>query len=176
METLFWICFLFGIIYTLVVTVFGDVLSGALDASTEWLNMSQLPILQPATLVGGLTVFGGAGIIMSRFSSWSSLTIILIALLASVIGIVFIYYVYVKPMADAEMSLSYSIVELIGKQAQVSVPIPASGYGEVIIKTAGGIVNHTAASFDHVAIPGEATVVVVDLDDGVLLVSKLDLR
>lgn len=176
METLYWICFFVGVIYTLVVIIFGDALSGALDASTEWLNFGHLPVLQPTTLLGGLTVFGGAGIIMSRFSSWPLLTVFLVSLATALIGIVFIYYVYVKPMSDAEMSLSYSIVELIGKQAQVTVPIPAQGFGEVIVKTAGGIVNHTAASFDRVAIADASTVVVVDLEDGVLLVSELDLK
>jgi len=176
METLFWVCFLVGILYTLIVVIFGDALAGAIDASTEWLNISHLPILQPTTLMGGLTVFGGAGIVMSRLSAWSALTIICLALLAAVIGTILIYYVYIKPMADAEVSLSYSIVELIGKQAEVSIPIPAEGYGEVIIRTAGGIVSHIASSFDRVAIAGEATVVVVDLDDGVLLVSEIDLK
>jgi len=176
METLFWICFLVGILYTLIVVIFGDALAGAIDASTEWLNISHLPILQPTTIMGGLTVFGGAGIMMSRLSAWSTLTIISLALLAAVVGTILIYYVYIKPMAEAEVSLSYSIVELIGKQAEVSIPIPAEGYGEVIIRTAGGIVNHIASSFDRVAIAGEATVVVVDLEDGVLLVSEIDLK
>ncbi|GIP14444.1 hypothetical protein J40TS1_00860 [Paenibacillus montaniterrae] len=176
METLFWVCFLIGVLYTLIVIIFGDALSGAVDASTEWLQVSHLPILQPTTLIGGLTIFGGAGILMSRFTSLAMLAIAAIALAAAAIGVVFIYYFYVKPMSNAEMSLSYSIVELIGKQAQVTVPIPAEGYGEVIVKTAGGIVNHTAASFDQIAIGSEATVVVIDLDDGVLLVSEVDLE
>ncbi|MFC6331291.1 protease [Paenibacillus septentrionalis] len=175
METLFWVCFLIGIVYTVAVVIFGDALAGALDASLEWLQLDNLPVLQPLTLISGLTIFGGSGIVLLNFSLLSMALVITFALVIAVIGVIIVYFVYIKPMANAENSTGYSIFDLVGKEAQVVVPIPSNGYGEVIVKTAGGISNHTAASYDQVEIVGDQSVVVIEVKEGVLFVSPLSL-
>jgi len=175
MESVFWICFLIGVIYTIVVVIFGDVLAGALDASLEWLQLDNLPVIQPLTLMSGLTIFGGSGIVLLQFSALTMTIVVLASLGLAIVGVIIVYFVYVKPMANAESSIGYSIYDLVGKEAQVVVPIPAEGYGEVMVKTVGGVVSHTAASFGKVEIDGERSVVVIEVQDGVLLVSELNL-
>lgn len=175
METLFWICFLIGVVYTVVVVIFGDALAGAFDASLEWLQLDNLPMIQPMTLMSGLTIFGGAGIVLLQFSFLTMTVVVLAALGIAVVGVIIVYFLYIKPMANAESSIGYSIYDLVGKEAQVIVPIPAEGYGEVIVKTIGGIASHTAASYGQVEIAGERSVVVIEVQDGVLLVSEINL-
>lgn len=96
------------------------------------------------------------------------------SLAAAIVLMVILYFVYVKPMRKAENSTGYSIRDLIGQIGEVSVPIPADGYGEVLVTAGFGRVNQIATSFDGKAIPDGTRVIVVDAADGVLRVSPFD--
>lgn len=65
------------------------------------------------------------------------------------------------------------VVERIG---EVTIPIPESGFGEVMIKLGAGNTLHIASSFDRCLLAAGTRVVVVDVFDGVLRVAKLDER
>ncbi|MCR8656085.1 NfeD family protein [Paenibacillus endoradicis] len=175
METLYWGCLIFGILYTIVVVIFGDVLEGALDASLEWLQLDNLPLIQPITLVGGLAIFGGAGILLMHYTDFATAMVILISICIGIIGIILIYFVYVKPMENAEMSTSYSMLELVGKEAVVTTPVPVEGFGEVIVKTIAGITSHIAASYDKQPIAAGNHVVVVEVHESILYVAEIHL-
>lgn len=174
METLYWVCFIFGILYTVVVVIFGDVLEGVMDATLEWLQLDNLPFLQPISLIGGITIFGGAGILLDRYSELHTGYIFLVALAIGICGVILLYFVYVKPMENAESSISYSVAQLVGKEASVITAIPADGFGEVIVKIGAGITNHIAASYDKKPIAAECSTVVVEVKQGVLYVSEID--
>lgn len=175
MESLFWICFLIGVIYTIVVVIFGDLLSGFFEASLEWLHFEQIPVLQPMTLMGGLTIFGGSGLVLSKYFSFDLVLTLIIALLITIVGVVLLYFFYLKPMASAEQSTGFSLQQFVGKEAEISVPIPEQGFGEVLVRTVNGISNHIAASYDKAEISLEAKVVVVEVKEGVLYVSEIQL-
>ncbi|GGG27066.1 NfeD family protein [Paenibacillus abyssi] len=176
METLFWACLTGGILYAIVSVIFGDILSEALDGMLDFLSMDGIPWLQPMTLVGGITVFGGAGIMLDRYTSLAAAGVIGFAVLSAIIIGTGVYFLYVKPMQQSENSTSYSLGEMSGRIAEVLVPIPSSGYGEVIVKVgAAGITNQIAASHDGEPIPSGSKVVVVEVRDATLYVSKLDL-
>lgn len=175
MATLFWICFLIGVLYTIVVVIFGDVIASAVDASLEWLQLDNLPIIQPLTLIGGLSIFGGAGILLQNYTALTAISIIMLSLSIGIVGMILLYFLYLKPMENAENSIGYSIKELVGKEAIVVTPIPIEGFGEVMIKTVGGMINHIAASYDNQYIAAENHVVVVEVVDGVLHVAEFRL-
>lgn len=175
METLYWGCLIFGILYTIVVVIFGDILAGAVDAALEWMQFDNLPFIQPITLVGGLAIFGGAGILLAHYTDLATVLVLLISIGIGIIGIVSLYFVYVKPMEQAEMSTSYSINELVGKEALVTTPVPVEGFGEVIVKTIAGITSHIAASYNKQSIAGNSQVVVVEVHDGILYVAEIHL-
>ncbi|MNH46118.1 hypothetical protein D3C79_1087720 [compost metagenome] len=61
-----------------------------------------------------------------------------------------------------------------GTLAEVLVPIPASGCGEVMVKVGAGFTNQIASSFEGVAIASGARVVVVEVKDSTLYVSEVD--
>lgn len=175
METVFWICFLIGVLYTLVVVIVGDVLAGAIDAAFEWLQFEQTPYIQPLTLMGGLTIFGGAGIMLEKYTAFSMVLVITLAVTAAVIGIILLYFFYIKPMDNAEASTALSMNDYVGREGEAMTTIPSSGYGEVMVKTINGMSNHTATSYTKQDIPIGSTVVVVEVSDGVLQVAAIEL-
>ncbi|MBB6733756.1 NfeD family protein [Cohnella zeiphila] len=174
MEALFWCCLTFGALMAIVTLVFGDHLGGASDGLFGWLSIDVHHLFQPVVLSGGVTVFGGAGLLLRRYSGWPASGVYAVSLaFAAAVG-VGMYFLYVKPMESSENSTGYSIVELAGKRAEVLTPIPSKGYGEVLVRVGAGNTSHIAASFDGEEVPSGTPVVVVEVKDGTLYVSRMD--
>jgi membrane protein implicated in regulation of membrane protease activity len=113
--------------------------------------------------------------LLGRYSELGGAAVIAVAALIAVIAGICVYFFYVKPMENSESSTGYSMKELSGVIAEVLVPIPAVGYGEVIVKAGAGVSNQIAASFEGTMIPSGARVVVIEVKDNTLYVSKLEL-
>ncbi|MVP00879.1 protease [Paenibacillus lutrae] len=173
METWYWGLFIAGVLFALVTLIFGEIL-GHLFGFLDSAGGHHMPVLQPAVLVGGITTFGGAGILLTRYTEFSPLQTGTASLLIAAALSMLTYLVYVKPMANSENSVGFSIQDLVGKIGEVNVPVPATGHGEVILRIGGGVTNQIAASFDGKTIASHLRVVVVDVKDGILLVSPLD--
>jgi membrane-bound ClpP family serine protease len=164
MLELYWGCFAVGVLLALATIFLGDLLPA-----------DQLPFAHPVSLVGGMTVFGGAGVLLTRYSSLHTAAAALLSLLAAVAVSLAVHFLYVKRMRQMEVSNAFSIRELAGRIGEVSTPIPTRGYGEVVLKAGGaGLTNQIAASFDGEEIPAGAKVVVVEVKDDTLYVSRLD--
>jgi membrane-bound ClpP family serine protease len=174
-ETLFLACLAGGILYALVTVVFGDWLGQALDGALDFLSLDGHSFFSPTSLVGGITVFGGAGLLMMRYSALGAMVILVLAVLIAIAAGAGIFFLYVKPMENSENSIAFSAAGLTGMIAEVLVPIPASGYGEVLVKVGAGFTNQIAASFDGVDIAGGAKVVVVEMKEHTLYVSEIHL-
>lgn len=174
MEAVFWCCLVFGALIAIVTLVFGDLLGGATDGATGWLSIDAHHLFQPVVLSGAITVFGGSGLLLHRYSPWPGAGVYAGAIaIAAVVG-AGMYFVYVRPMRDSENSTGYSMEELAGKRAEVLTSIPASGFGEVLVRVGAGNVNHIAASFDKEEVPSGTPVVVVEVKEGTLYVSRMD--
>ncbi len=156
-----------GALYTLISTLFGDLLGGIFD-------FLAVDFLKPIVSASALTTFGGSGILLIRYTSMSTIVIVTLSVLIALILSVVIYFGYVKPMENSENSIGFSTSELPGKLGEVTVPIPAGGYGEVMIKLVSGNTLHIASSWDRKEISAGRLVVVVNVeDDGVVQVSEL---
>ncbi|REK76352.1 tetraspanin family protein [Paenibacillus paeoniae] len=175
MEAVYAACLIVGILYALVSVVFGDWLSQAMDGVLDFLSLDGPSIFQPMTLVGGITIFGGAGLLLERYSGLGVWMIALFAVLIAIVGAIAVFFLYVKPMENSENSIAFTIASLAGSQGEVIVPIPESGYGEVLVRVGAGNTNQIAASYDRKPIPDGAKVVVVDVREGILYVSELNL-
>ncbi|MFD0713687.1 protease [Paenibacillus sp. GCM10027626] len=175
MEALFIACLAGGILFAVVSVIFGDWLSVALDGALDFLSLENHQWLQPTALVGAITVFGGAGLLLYRYSSFAAWTIIVLSVLIGIVAGAGVYFLYIRPMEQSENSTAYSMKDLSGALAEVLVPIPATGYGEVLVKVGAGHTNQIAASYEAVAIADGARVVVVEIKDGVLLVSPVEI-
>lgn len=173
MLQLFWICFIVGVALAGIVVIFGEVLDGLLEGMFEILSFEGMTFFHPVTLVGGLTAFGGSGILlMNRGDQLGAATIVFLAFLIAVTLSLISYFIYVKPMRKAEQSISFSNQELVGMIGEVTVSVPANGYGEVMIRVGVGHVTEIACSFDQTPIPVGAKAIVVEYKDGAAYLSE----
>ncbi|EGG3263145.1 hypothetical protein HLH60_004641 [Salmonella enterica] len=92
--------------------------------------------------------WGGAGILLLKHTALTTFAVLVLALACALILSVAVFYGYVRPMRHAETSTAFSMKELTGREAVVSVTIPAKGYGEVMIRVGAGSTSLVAASFD----------------------------
>lgn len=165
MVEIYWGCLIGGIIFTIVSVIFGDLFGGIFDG---------FEYIQPMTLVGSITIFGGMGILLMEYTSLEKFLIIILAILISLFLSVLMYFFYIKPMNQAENSTGYSIMDHVGNIGEVITPIPPDGYGEILIKVGAGNTNEIAGSYEGVEIESGVRVVVVEVKDGTLYVSRFD--
>ncbi|WP_019639869.1 hypothetical protein [Paenibacillus fonticola] len=170
MEVMFWSCLAGGVIFTLISVILGDIIGSWLDGIFDAIS---LDFLKPIILASAVTTFGGAGILLLRYTGLGPVPVVVLSILIALFMSIAIYFVYVKPMENSENSTGYSTAELPGKLGEVTVPIPAEGFGEVMVNFVAGNTLHIASSWDHQEIPAGTLVVVVDSSDGVVQVSRL---
>jgi membrane protein implicated in regulation of membrane protease activity len=170
MLQLYWMCFISGVLFALITFILGDILGDIFGGFFDSLSMDHLDVLQPMVLVGGITIFGGSGIMLSQYTHLESLPAAIVSLMISIIVSILVYFAYVKPMKNSENSSGFSVKDLVGKIAEVVVPIPVGGYGEVVVKIGAGNTNQIAANLDQVEIPAGTRVVVGIEIEGILYV------
>ena len=174
MTTIYWFCLGGGFVFSLLLVLLDGVLDGAMDALDGALDAVDLGgIFDPLSGVAGLTVFGGAGVLLSGLGL--STPVELTAAIA--IGLVFaigLHFLYVKPMKQSENSTAFSRAEYVGKTGEMTTGVSATGFGEVVVRMGASTTFQTAASFTGEPIADGTAVVVVEVDgDGVLRVAPL---
>lgn len=174
MLEVYWGCFIAGALFAVITIVFGDFLGSVLDGLFDFLTLDHIDFFHPMVIMGGITAFGGAGVALTKATSLGALPVAVIALMMAVLLSFTVYFAYVKPMKGAESSTGFSIRDMIGKIGEVTVPIPAKGYGEVLIKIGAGNTNQIAASSDGEDIPAGTRVVVAEVREGVLYVFRYE--
>lgn len=173
MQTLYLGCLALGVIFAVVSVLVGDLIGNALHGIFDLVSFD---FLNPAVLAGAVTVFGGAGILLTRYSGLEDGSVLALSLLIAAFMAVVLYLAVIKPMDKSEMSTGFSMNDLPGKIGEITVPVPASGYGEIMVKFGAGNSLHTAASFEHQPLPAGIKVVVVEVREGVALVSEFEER
>jgi membrane protein implicated in regulation of membrane protease activity len=159
MEELYWGCLAGGVMFAVVSVLFGDVLSSALDGALDFLS---LDVMQPMVLAGGITTFGGTGVLLADYSSFGWIAVLLLSLLVSTGASTVILYGYVKPIRNSENSVAYSVSQLVGCTGIVTGAVPAQGYGEVMLKIGAGHTVHTAVSSEHIPIASGTSIIVLE--------------
>lgn len=170
METLFWSCFIGGALFAFLSAIVGDFIGDWLEGIFD---AFALDFLKPIITASAITTFGGAGVLLIRYTALSHSSVVILSTLIALLISILLYFVYVKPMENSENSIGFSDAELPGKLGEVTVPIPSKGFGEIMVKMVGGNTLHTASSWDRCSISAGALVVVVEMKDGVVQVSEL---
>ncbi|MFC3750045.1 protease [Paenibacillus sp. GCM10012306] len=171
MQTLYLGCLALGVIFAIVSVLVGDLIGSALDGIFDIVSVD---FLNPTVLAGVVTVFGGAGILLTRYSTLDDGPIVALSLLTAAFMGVLLFLGFVKPMDKSQTSNGFSMRDLPGMIGEITVPIPAEGYGEIMVKFGAGNSLHTASSFDHRPLLAGLKVVVVDVNEGVALVTEFD--
>jgi hypothetical protein len=77
-------CLVTGVLFALVSLLFGELLGHALSSAFHGAaDAHPLPVLQPVSLVSGITGFGACGLLLSRYTSLPPLTVAPLSLLAA---------------------------------------------------------------------------------------------
>jgi membrane protein implicated in regulation of membrane protease activity len=143
----------------------GDVVGG-IDAP----DVTVSP-LSPITISTFITVFGGVGVLALQVfgvaPQWSLLIAVASAMAAS--GLMYLFYsqFLVRSQASSELHSR----ELIGMQAEVTIPIGESALGQVTYLTKSGRMSSMARTLDGSAIPrGQFVKIVRTIGSQVLVV------
>ena len=176
MTTLYWYCLGGGFALTLLMLVVGEVLEAAmnaLDGALEALDIGDA--FDPLSGVAGVALFGAAGLVLDGYAGLADTPEAVTAAVIGLVGAIALHFVYVKPMKQSENSTGFSVREYAGKTGELTTGVPASGYGEVVVRMGASTTFQTAASFSGEPIPTGTPVVVVEVGaDGVLRVAPLD--
>ena len=155
----------------LVSLLFGDLLGDAFHGLFDGISIDGFDFLHPMTLVSAVTLFGGIGLMLTKYTSNSEIAVGIISGTGAALFAVLIFFIYVKPMKNTESSIGYSMAELVGRPGEVTIPIPAGGYGEVEVRFGSQKTYQIAAAYDDVDIPSGTHVIVVEVREGTAYVT-----
>jgi membrane protein implicated in regulation of membrane protease activity len=175
METFFLACFIFGLLFTLASLALGAVGGGHFGGHSTHIahpvghhahlphaashDGDAVPWLNASSAVGGLTWFGAAGYLLTRFGDLAVLGAIIGGLAAGAVG----WYLVARFLGlvlKGESEMDPADYRLEGTVANVTVPIPAGGTGEVVFEKGGSRRGEAARALNGAAIPRGAEVVI----------------
>ncbi|SHG93449.1 NfeD family protein [Virgibacillus chiguensis] len=158
-ETLYLYMLIIAAALTIIYMLFGDVLEGIGEV---------IPIANPILILAFVTFFSATGYLLETLTSLSSLIIIFIAMLIAFILDTLLNVFILGPLASAEESLGYTEESLIGRVGKIIIPVPADGYGEVVIESKSGRISKPVTAYHNQPIPEGTEVLILDIKGGVL--------
>jgi membrane protein implicated in regulation of membrane protease activity len=124
----------------------------------------------PVTLAAFLAWFGGAGYLLTRFSSvWVRLGFVL-ALASGLIGAGIMFLFLTRVLTSKEENLDPADFDMVGVLGKLSMPIRAGGTGEITYSQAGTRRACGARAEDGSAIAKGTEVVVTRYEKGIAYV------
>ena len=125
-----------------------DVPAGGIDAP----DVTVSP-LSPITIATFITVFGGMGALSMQLFDLDPRWSLLIAIASGLVGSGLMYLAYTRVLLAAQGSSIVRRSELLGLQAEVTVPIGETTPGQVTYVTKTGRMSSMARSVDGRALP-----------------------
>lgn len=129
-----------------------------------------MPSLSPITLSSFVTAFGAFGLIGEYYSNesigWSLLAASLGGIVVAVIAHFAFGYFLIAPQGSSEVTMK----DIVGADAEVTVPIPAESVGEVAFVAQGGRLTYPAKSATGQPISRNITVKIERVVGGVAFV------
>jgi membrane protein implicated in regulation of membrane protease activity len=126
--------------------------------------------LSPISIAAFVTSFGGIGIIATQgFGADSAMSLVWAiggSIVVAAVSHLLFFYVFIAPQASSALKTS----DIVGQNAEVTVPIPGNGVGEVAYVAMGERHTATARSADSKEIPRGALVSIAGMAGTVLIV------
>lgn len=148
-----------------------DIAAGGLDAP----DVTVSPI-SPITIATFITVFGGVGVITLQLFNVSPGMSLVISLLSGVACSGLMYLFYSQFLIRSQGSSEIRHGELLGLEAEVTVPIGENATGQVTYLTKSGRMSSMARSADGRPIPRGRTVEIVRTTGPQVLVRPLTIE
>ena len=160
MEQVYMYVLLIAGALTVLYVFFGDV------ANLE----EALPIFNPTVVLTFITFGAATGFLLETATQFNEWSILVIAVAVAVALDLLFYFFILLPLSSAESSIAYSEESLPGQVANVIIPIPVDGYGEVVLETYAGIISKRATGYDNEAIDQDQRVLIIEVNDSTLYV------
>jgi hypothetical protein len=127
-----------------------DIHIGGPDLPAAGLDSPDVSVspLSPITIATFVTVFGGLGVITLQFFKIDPRWSLLIATGGALLGSSLMFLLYTRVLLGSQASSQVLRGELIGLEAEVSVPIGETSPGQVSYATKAGRMFSTARSLD----------------------------
>ena len=125
-----------------------------------------------ATLTAFLAWFGGAGYLLTRYSSVWTLAAMGLAIFAGLIGATIVFLFLARVLTSPEEAMDPADYEMVGVLGRTSLPIREGGTGEIIYSQAGTRRTCGARSEDGAVIGKGIEVVVTRYEKGIAYVKK----
>lgn len=184
MEVVYLICFFVGFGFAVLSGLLSGVFSGGAEAHVDAGGAHvdaggggtdgsvHFSPLSPVTLATFIASFGGAGIIFKKVAGLPALAHVPLATLSAfaVAGVVFL--LFYKLFSITQASSGAREGEVIGMPAEVTVPIPNHGVGEIAYTVAGLRQTAPARTEDGKEVPARVTVTIVQQAGNVYVVRK----
>ena len=177
-ESVYFCCFLMGLLLTIVSVVFGAHFNLPIHVHLPHVSMHHgghvghgVSPLNLATLMMFLTWFGGAGYLMTRYHNGAVALGLVIALLVGLAGAAAMYLFLVRVLIGRERPLRAADFRMRGVLGRLSMPIrEGDGTGELIYSQQGTRRSCGARSEDGRGIERGTEVLVMRYENGIAYV------
>ncbi|MBV8879650.1 MAG: NfeD family protein [Planctomycetaceae bacterium] len=129
--------------------------------------------LSPVTIAMFVSTFGGTGILVKRFVDPRFYIHLPLAAVAGVVVAGIISYIFYKILSTTQSTSHSRPEEAIGLEAEVTVPIPNNGLGEIAYTVRGTRLTNPAQSTDGKELPARLTVKIIKQVGTTFIVQKV---
>ena len=147
----------------------GDVGADGADGGVDF-GDADLQIFSPITAATFVTVFGATGLVCTIGLDMDPRLSLVVAAVAGGTLSLIVAYIYGRVLVEMHGTTEISHEDMIGVIAQVTIPIPANGLGEVRLEVKRELISRPARSSDNTDIARGTTVVVEDIVPGAVIV------
>jgi|SRR6185295_13044208 len=187
LEFIYLVCFFLGLGFALLSALLSGVFTGhagahidssphmdgggALEGSHSAGNVHYSP-LSPVTIAMFISTFGGVGILLKK-SDFPMFVHIPVAAFSGILVGGLVSYAFYKFMLATQASSHARMNEAIGAQAEVTVPIPHVGLGEIAYVLSGSRYTNPAKTVDGKELPVNTVVKIVNQVGTTFIVQKV---
>lgn len=184
-EFVYYVCFFLGFGFAVLSGLLSGVFSGGaeahVDAGGAHVDVSHahggegpvhFPILSPVTLSMFVATFGGSGILYKKLLLLPLAAHIPLAGITAVLVALFVAWLFYKLFSITQSSSEGVAEEVIGVTAEVTVPIPHLGLGEIAYTLRDRRLTNPAKTLDGKELPAQTPVKIVKLVGNTYFVEK----
>lgn len=187
LEFIYLVCFFLGLGFAVLSALLSGLFSGHLDAHLDGAGLHadgthlhadphdgvHYSPLSPVTIAMFISTFGGTGVVLKRHVNahvWFHLPLAGVAAFAVAGAVSYLFY---KILSSTQSTSQPRPEEAIGLEAEITVPIPNNGLGEIAYTVRGTRLTNPAQSLDGKELPARLTVRIVKQVGNTYIVEKV---
>ena len=132
----------------------------------------EMPFLNFGTITAFLVWFGGAGYLLTRYSSLVVAGVLMLAVVAGIVGATIVFWFVAKLLLKHDRELDPADYDRVGVLARISSPIREGGTGEIIFSQEGTRNTCGARSENGEALARGTEVIVTRYERGIAYVRR----